>query len=735
MRKLLYQWIGVIVIFLCVFAVVVAFYQNVRLQTDRYIEDNTRQSLLIQLKQAELSFVIGMEDLNQRIDQTERFLFRQERRITTAQLADYFSNSQETAAEPRMRTVFVKNDGSCTGWFGETADFGLDKDVGRLFREGRRVAQLVFVPGEVKPRLLTVAPYEPYFLDGVRYRGIGILTKPGWFESLPMISEYGGRMEVYVLGPRNQVRVSNNYRYPTSDQSFLEMLQEGGILTKAEAQAIADDFDAKAANVVSVRVHGASKLMAYMPVRSDPDSKFLCLLDEGVVTAPLDGFSKRLSQVWGTGIVIFAMLFLLAVAAVVSYVMQLRRTEAEKTLLETVRAKNQELEEARRRADEANAAKSLFLSNMSHDIRTPINGIRGMVEIAEHYADDPEKQAECRRKVWEASGYLLNLLSSILDLTKLETGHITIEDRPFDLKKLLDEVRIVGKLKADSAGVRFTLTEEGDLPPHLTGSDVCLKRVLLNLINNGVQYNRELGEVRVTCRSVGEENGRVMLEFRCEDNGIGMSEEFQKHAFEVFVQEQTTARTMYQGSGLGLAIVNELIKRMGGTITLQSTRNVGTTFTIRLPFAKSDAPAEEADFTEADRALLKGKRVLLAEDNELNLEIAQFLLENAGLEVTPVVNGKLAVEAFRASEAGHFDLVCLDIMMPEMGGLEVAKCIRAMPREDAQRVPIVAMTANAFEDDVRRSLEAGMNAHLVKPLDETKMLVTIARSIREHSVR
>ncbi len=731
MRKLLNQWIGVVVIFLCVLAVVVAFYQNVRKQTDRYIEDNTRQTLLIQLRQAELSFVLGMEDLHQRLDQTERFLFRQERRITTAQLSDYFSNSPETGGEPRMRTVFVKNDGSCTGWYGETASCGLDAEVMRLFLEGKRVSQLVTFPGEVKARLLTVSPYEPFFLDGERYRGIGILTKPGWFESLPMIAEYGGRMEAYVLGPRNQVRVSNDYRYPTSDASFLQMMVDAGALTAAQAEAVAADFAAKAANVMPVRIHGVAKLMAYMPVRSDPESKFLCLLDEGVVTAPLDGFSKRISQVWGTGIVIFAMLFLLSVAAVVSYVMQLRRAEAEKTLLETVRAKNQELEEARRHADEANAAKSLFLSNMSHDIRTPINGIRGMVEIAEHYADDPAKQAECRRKVWEASGYLLNLLSSILDLTKLETGHITIENRPFDLEKLLDEVKTVGRLKADSAGVKFTLTEAGALPRHLSGSDVCLKRVLLNLINNGVQYNRELGEVKVTCRSLGETDGRVMLEFRCEDNGIGMSEEFQKHAFEVFVQEQTSARTLYQGSGLGLAIVHELIKRMGGTITLQSTQNVGTTFTIRLPFALAEAPEEEAAFTEADRELLKGKRVLLAEDNDLNLEIAQFLLENAGMEVTPVVNGKLAVEAFKASASGYFDLVCLDIMMPEMGGLEAARSIRALPREDAERMPIVAMTANAFEDDVRRSLAAGMNAHLVKPLDETKMLVTLARCIRE----
>ena len=732
MRKLLYQWTGIGFLFLCIFAVVVFFYQNSIEQMQKYIAENSRQSLLTQLRQVQLSFSQELENFYLRHDQTERFLFRKSRSVTHAELADYFTNAQETQDNLHVKTIFVAHDGTYADWYGRRGKLELSNGVLNQFKMGKRVGQLVQLPGEAKPRLLALTPYYPYFYDGVRYRGIGTLTPPGWFDRLPVVSEYGGKMLVYLLDGMNRVLVSNDELTPAADSSLVDLALKAGIINEQMKNEILRDFEARASDVRRLMIRGQKKLVAYMPEPSNPEVKFVCILDEGIITGPLDGFSKRLSQVWGTGSVIFLMLVLLTVAAIVSYTFQARRVAAEKTLVETVQAKNLELEQAKKRADEANAAKSLFLSNISHDIRTPINGIRGMIEIAEHYATDFTKQAECRRKIWEASGYLLDLLSSVLDLSKLELGHISLEEKPFELSRLLSEVRTVGHMKADSVGVHFELLEDGGLPEHLLGSDVCLKRILLNLVNNGVQYNREGGQVKLTCRSLGEENGRPVVEFVCADNGRGMSEEFQKHAFDAFTQENAgTARTEYKGSGLGLAIVKDLVGRMGGTIGLKSKLGEGTTFTVRLPFILRETEAPDEVFSESDKALLVGKRVLLAEDNELNMEIAQFLLENAGMQVSPVGNGKEAVELFVSSDEGFFDLVALDVMMPVMGGLDAARAIRALARQDATRVPIVAMTANAFEDDVRRSIDAGMNAHIVKPLDGAKMLAVMARCIRK----
>lgn len=379
-----------------------------------------------------------------------------------------------------------------------------------------------------------------------------------------------------------------------------------------------------------------------------------------------------------------------------------------------------------REAKIANNAKSEFLRRISHDIRTPINAVQGYLRMGAAYPEDFALQADCRDKATAALGTLLELVNNVLDMSKLESGEILLEERPFDLQKTLDEVNALTASQVNRRGVHQQSLQTGPLPERfLIGSPKHLRQVLFNLASNAVKYSHPGGTVRVDTRLISRTAEEAVYEFVCADDGVGMSEEFQRHMFEPFAQEAENARTTYEGTGLGLSIVKRLVDAMGGTITCDSKKDVGTTFRVRVPF-RIDQDRKAADTAEKRPEILRGKQILLVEDNELNMEIAEFLLTSHGAGVTRAWNGKEAVALFAQSEPGHFDLILTDIMMPVMNGLEEARTIRALPREDARYIPIAAMSANVFEDDIRRSLEAGMNAHLPKPVNEERLLAAAA---------
>ncbi len=383
-------------------------------------------------------------------------------------------------------------------------------------------------------------------------------------------------------------------------------------------------------------------------------------------------------------------------------------------------------EDARR----ANMAKTDFLRRMSHDIRTPINGIQGMITIAEHFPDDLEKQKECRDKVKEASGFLLDLVNNILDMNKLESGAIALEHKPFDLLELLGELNTLSRMNAEVQGLQVYVDHSRIRHCHLVGSPRHVKQILQNIDGNAMKYNREGGSVSFSTSELACVNNVVTLQFVCADTGRGMSKEFLPHIFEPFAQEDTSARTAYMGTGLGMPIAKQLAEMMGGTIEVESELNVGTTFKTTLSF-EIDTAYEEKETVEfpAAKQDLSGVKVLLTEDNELNMEIAKFILEEAGMEVTLAWNGKEAVDIFRSSKRNSFDLILMDVMMPVMDGLTAVRKIRSLKREDAQTIPIFAMTANAFTDDIKASRRAGMNEHLAKPLDENRMMNLIRQYV------
>ena len=371
----------------------------------------------------------------------------------------------------------------------------------------------------------------------------------------------------------------------------------------------------------------------------------------------------------------------------------------------------------------ADIAKSDFLRRMSHDIRTPINGIRGMLEIANHFPENMEKQAECRRKIGEASGYLLSLVNNVLDMNKLESGKVILENKRFDIIDMLKKSNSVAEINASEHCIAFNVDESkiNIIHRNVIGSPVHLQQILLNMTNNAVKYNRENGSITVYTTEEPIDSDTFMYTFVCSDTGIGMNEDFIKHAFEPFSQEERSENSSF-GSGLGLSIVKELVERMGGKIDLQSKVNEGTFFSVSVPLKiDRDVSGEKSDSTVRPTVDMHRKMALLVEDNELNMEIAEFLLEGEGMIVVKASNGKEAVEKFAASEVGGFDIIFMDVMMPVMNGLDAARKIRSMTRADAQTIPVIAMTANAFQDDVQRSFEVGMNAHITKPLDINKI--------------
>ena len=386
---------------------------------------------------------------------------------------------------------------------------------------------------------------------------------------------------------------------------------------------------------------------------------------------------------------------------------------------------------AAKKAEAANEAKTEFLQRMSHDIRTPINGIRGLVNMADHYAEDMEKQTEFRTKVKEASNLLLELVNDVLDMSKLESGEIVLEEIPFNLSSISREVFVVIEQMAAEQNIRVVWEKKEITHRDFIGSSGYVKRVMMNILSNAVKYNKENGQIYISCVEIPSEQPEMTtMEFVCRDTGIGMAEEFQKHIFEPFAQEHTGSRAKFAGTGLGMAISKKLVEEMGGTITFESEKGVGTTFVIRVPFKiDPDADKREEPKNVSEKSI-KGLHVLLAEDNELNMEIAEFVLQNEGAEVTKAWNGQETVELFRKSESGEFDVILMDIMMPVLNGYEAARMIRSLDREDAKKIPIIAMTANAFTEDRIRAKEAGMDEHVAKPVDAELLIKVIHKLVK-----
>ena len=413
---------------------------------------------------------------------------------------------------------------------------------------------------------------------------------------------------------------------------------------------------------------------------------------------------------------------LLLICLYTYYVYQKSKAEEQK--------QKQLLMTAAEEADAANKAKSAFLLSISHDIRTPMNAIIGFTNIALHQntVSDIHDSLE---KVQKSSNHLLSLLNDVLDFTRIESGKVTISPEPMDITQLTDNVQAIMNGLLYNRDLKFEVHREISKNPYVLADVVRIREVLVNLLGNAVKFTKDGGKITLDISSYpGADEKHIITRYVVRDNGIGMSEEFTKEVFEEFAQEDSDVRTQYHGAGLGMAIVKKYVDMMGGTISVQSKKHEGTTFTVDIPLEITDKECNKSDTGFSEKVNLTGVNVLIAEDNELNAEIAAVQLEEFGMNVERAVDGKNAVEIFRNHPEGTFDVILMDIMMPEMNGYEATKAIRAMnDRPDGKNIPIIAMTANSFAEDVQASLDAGMNAHLSKPIVIEEVIKTILRYV------
>lgn len=397
--------------------------------------------------------------------------------------------------------------------------------------------------------------------------------------------------------------------------------------------------------------------------------------------------------------------------------------------------RSKRLEKEKQDAIDANEMKSRFLSSISHDIRTPINGILGMLRIADTYSNDLKKQTECREKIWIASNYLVTLVNNVLNMNRLENKSIDLSEQSFNIIDLLMDITGMTEIQMQAQGLHSIVDWKPEYIKHryLMGSAEGLYRILMNLNSNAIKYNKKGGTIYFRCMEKQIEGDKIWFEFITEDTGIGMDEEFLKNAFEPYIQKDNTTLNSIKGVGLGLSIVKQTVELMDGSIKVESKLSEGTKYTIMLPFKIDKYPKVEKKSFE--HIPLKGVKALLVEDNDLNMEIAKFHLEQEDVEVYTAINGAEAVEMFERSKIGFYDIILMDIMMPIMDGLQATKQIRDMNRPDALAIPIVAMSANAFEEDIKKSLESGMNTHLIKPLDGKKVTDTMKKYLANKIIK
>lgn len=538
-------------------------------------------------------------------------------------------------------------------------------------------------------------------------------------------------------GRQDQEGTVVTYYYITSETAksyslTLQSLLEGYQTDSDGTIMVTDEGTIVACNEESLIGENTEENIVIQKLKNNADSKHILYIPEkrsfGVMLKQRDyyifGYVPDSNVI---NLVMKNMLFVLAfyICIVASMLAFYKKSEDEHLKVERKREGQykKELLEAAKKAEAANTAKTEFLQRMSHDIRTPINGICGMLEVAEYFSDDLEKQRECRVKIRNASNLLLELINEVLDMGKLESGEIVLEQQPFNLQEIVDEViDVIDKLAIEQG---LELIKEDFQVQHwnLIGSSRHVKRLLMNIMNNAVKYNKPDGKIIIKCRELpAKEDDTALLEFTCADTGIGMSKDFQKRIYEPFAQEDQSVKTQYGGTGLGMSIAKSLTEKMNGTISFESQEGEGTTFVITIPFKINRQEVEKKENQDFNTYSIKDRKILLVEDNELNMEISEFMLLTEGAIVSKVWNGKEAVDAFKASKPGDFDAILMDVMMPVMDGYHATGIIRAMEREDAKTIPIIAMTANAFTEDRIKSRQAGMDAHISKPLDMRKVI-------------
>ena len=620
---------------------------------------------------------------------------------------------------------------SMTNYYLSDGRIGLLRNVGLLMQsadERQVVMTTAAFEGNSENMLFMRRLKKPLILgDGTQITHVTLILPSDAYTSAFSCSGFDGSADVFIVHSdgRSIYRQDNTGEFAIS-ANIMRMLENVTFLHDGSFEILIDSLTQPTGKSLEFVYEGRNYFVSLAPVQS-PDWVVTLIIP----TDQMNSGSENLLHIITHRIIAISVIGVIMAAMIIyGYVsvinMRFRATQQEQL--------NEALQKAAEEARSANKAKSEFLSRMSHDLRTPLNGILGMLERAEECPDISDELQHCLTGIGTASKHLYDLINDVLDMSRIESGKNAIPKNPFDLHTVIDTCWSVIEISAKQCKINLEYNSAGFQHTHLIGCDLYLSQILINVLGNAVKYTKEGGTVTFDAAEIAFKDETAIFRFIISDTGIGMKEGYLEHIFEPFWQENAVKRSNYQGTGLGMSIVKNLIDKMNGTIEVYSKENVGSRFTIVLPFAVNQGDSAVHNVEDKPAPIsLKGMRILLCEDNLLNRDIAEHILKKAEAEIIVACDGKEAVSAFQASDFGSIDAILMDVMMPEMDGLEATRVIRSLNRPDAVNVPIIAMTANAFEEDVKKTLNAGMNEHLSKPING-KLLVSTLSKYRKQQV-
>ena len=653
----------------------------------------------------------------------------------------YYNDEQELVEDiGRLEKEFCTDLYGCQVMFLDTmgtaylaeGDMGIWDDIGRL-ADGEECHTFVSDTSNVNGTFLAFTQKLSQTIivgeDEIRFTHLVLLKDIEVLKKYYTTESYGGNAATYIIKENGTLAYYDAQNDLFGVKNIFKALANAEYVQERSFEEIKEQLNSKGVVATNIMIDQIEYYYCLTTLSSSDMTLMLLIPAEYVAASTMNIMNSTIRVV----IIIMMLMVVLIVLALISIIKVQRSSQ----LVKIEQKNNEELnklrlvaEEAMIAAESASKAKSTFLSNMSHDIRTPMNAIIGFTNIGLKQNPTPELK-NCLEKISNSSEHLLTLINDVLDISRIESGKIKYTPLPIDIREVTDTVLNIMHGFLSNRNINFRTRRTRIETPYVLADAVRIREVLVNILGNAVKFTDDGGSIIFEMNyHPWEDDKHIVVCYRISDTGVGMSEEFVEHIFDEFSQEENSARTQYKGTGLGMAITKRYVDLMGGTISVESKKNEGSTFTIEIPFELTDESEVRKQGIPASKADLTGVKILMAEDNELNAEIAMVQLEEAGIQVTRASDGKEVVKIFAENPPGTFDIILMDVMMPEMNGYEATKAIRSMNnRHDDSNIPIIAMTANAFAEDVQASLDAGMNGHIAKPINIDELIKAIARNV------
>ena len=714
------------------------------LRMNSSIEENGRISMQAVVEQIQQTYELQLENYYSRLRIVEEYALREDDRLLDNESTLYLL--EKLQEETGSQLFFIRENGAAINIHKDKSRLDISSALLIDLKNKQNIAKLVSYKDEnqSKSGFLLAIPCSEYHIDGESYTAVGAMVDRSKIDSILKLYIYGGEARVFMLDTEGDIVYTNQTDETMFwNYSLLKHMRKDAALTEEEADLLQKAFTAQESGIKLLKGK-RQHYLGYCPIANN-NSMLVCIAPKSIVDNTLMTYQKTVlrSTLLMAGIIVLLLGVLLYSAASISvadkkveYERENQRRQLENIKkLETL---NKNLEEARaaavealQNAENANKAKTDFLANMSHDIRTPMNAIIGIAALIEHDAGNEEKVREYVKKIEVSSQSLLGIINDVLDMSKIESGKTTLNYTDFSVTELIRELGVLFRPQAEKKHQKLEIIAENIKHEWLNGDNIRLTQIISNLLSNAVKYTQEGGYIQFIVEECRTESS-VYAKYRIivKDNGIGMEADFKKKIFEAFTREESSITNKIQGTGLGMAITRNLVELMGGTVDVESEKGKGSCFEImldlRIAEKREEQQTAQAQAEASNDTILNGMRFLCAEDNSLNAEILTELLRIEGAACKICENGEQIVDAFEQSAPGDYDIILMDVQMPVMNGYEAARAIRSSTHKNAETIPIIAMTANAFSDDIQNSLLSGMNAHVSKPVDMKVLKKTVA---------